>query len=112
MYEKYRQLDGNEIENSDSSNEEAEYEIYSQDEDKKLFNENNRDLKNKNKKNIEFDGDCVILGNYSFYKTLAIFSRVLKVIYFYLRYKFIAKILLRVQLQMQQTEKYSRNLRT
>ncbi len=85
MYEKYRQLGGsNETENSDSSNEEAEYEIYSQDEDKQLFNENKRDSRNKNKNNIEFDGDCVILGNYNFHKTLAIFSRVLKVIYLFL----------------------------
>ena len=64
MYEKYRQLDGNnEIEHSDSSNEESEYEIYSQGEDNQLYNDNKRDLKIK-KNQIEFDGDCVILGYY------------------------------------------------
>jgi hypothetical protein len=75
MYEKYKQLDGNnEVENSDSSNEESDYEIYSQDEDKQLYNENKRALNKSSKKQIEFDGDCIVLGINSLRKFYYVFN--------------------------------------
>jgi len=70
MFEKYKQLDGNnEVENSDSSNAESDYEIYSQDEDKQLYNENK-----SSKKQIEFDGDCIVLGINSLRKFYYVFN--------------------------------------
>ena len=81
MYERYKQLDeNNDVDNSESGSEEAEYEIYSQDEDKQIFSENKKDLKkrskrlNLTKKQIEFDGDCIILAVNSLRKFYYVFN--------------------------------------
>ena len=66
MFDRYKQLDENNESDDSCNEEEADYEIYSQDDDKQLYNEKNKrekkNAKRTSKKTVEFSSEPLVLA--------------------------------------------------